>query len=321
MPPACHLLIAYARADRPACREALAGLRLPALRQLLSRLRETTAGSLQAPHLSMPHEHALAQALGLPHEDGRIPWAAWELGRKDAAIAAPACAWITPCAWEVARDHIGMHDPARLQLTEAQSRELLAAMAPYFAEDGIGLDHESPTRWLARGDIFEDLACASLDRVAGAHVDDWLPRGPQARVLRRLQQEMQMLLYTHPVNEARERAGLSPVNSFWVSGAGRLPADPTGRGFPALPPHLQVDDSLREPALQDDARAWAARWEAIDSQRLTPLLAQWKQGLPVALTLCGERSARTWGPPASRWRDRLAGFMHSPSVPRALDPL
>ncbi len=116
-----------------------------------------------------------------------------------------------------------MAQPAALQLSEADSRALLAAMTPFFEEDGLALEWIAPLCWRARGAVFQDLACASLDRAAGATVDDWLPRANEARTVRRLQQEMQMLLYTHPVNEEREARGLAPVNSFWVGGAGALP--------------------------------------------------------------------------------------------------
>jgi hypothetical protein len=67
------------------------------------------------------------------------------------------------------------------------------------------------------------LTPASLDRVVGRVIDGWMPRAGEAKALRRLQQEMQMLLYTHPVNEERARGGLLPVNSFWASGTGALP--------------------------------------------------------------------------------------------------
>ncbi|MFM1764286.1 MAG: hypothetical protein RIU71_49, partial [Pseudomonadota bacterium] len=37
-----------------------------------------------------------------------------------------------------------------------------------------------------------------------------------ARTLQRLQSEMQMLLYQHPVNDLRSQHGRWAVNSFWV---------------------------------------------------------------------------------------------------------
>jgi len=174
-----------------------------------------------------------------------------------------------------------MAQPAALQLSEADSRALLAAMTPFFDEDGLALEWLTPLRWRARGAVFQDLACASLDRAAGATVDDWLPRATEARTVRRLQQEMQMLLYTHPVNEEREARGLAPVNSFWVAGAGALPAD-----LPATAPP-QLDDHLRAPALAHDWPAWAAAWQQLDAQVLAPLAQACERGEPVQLTLCG----------------------------------
>jgi len=50
-----------------------------------------------------------------------------------------------------------------------------------------------------------------------------LPETPQARLLRTLHNEAQMLLYAHPINQQRENAGRMPINSLWLWGAGTLP--------------------------------------------------------------------------------------------------
>ena len=95
------------------------------------------------------------------------------------------------------------------------------------------------------------LPAASLDRVVGRTIDDWMPRTPQAGPLRRLQQEMQMLLYTLPLNDERQRGGLLPVNSFWLHGTGALPA--TRHAAPG--PLPLVTHYLRDAALQGAARS------------------------------------------------------------------
>src|SRR5437763_1159979 len=82
------------------------------------------------------------------------------------------------------------------------------------------------------------------DRVIGRVVDPWLPRSDRAKTVRRLQQEMQMLLYTHDVNEERTRRGLPAVNSFWVSGTGALP----DWGAPSPPSGLSITHYLRDTA-------------------------------------------------------------------------
>lgn len=319
MSDAIHLLIPFATAASPGCQQAWAALPLPALRRLLARMvpvHEDLAGETT---LSMPHERALARALGLPAADGCIPWAAWHLHTQHRDPGTASWAWITPCHWAVGGSAITMHPPGQLQLREDESRTLLAAMQPYFEEDGIALTWDTPGRWLAQGEPFHALACASLERVAGATVDDWLPRQPEARGLRRLQQEMQMLLYTHAVNEAREREGGRPViNSFWISGAGALPQPAP----PQAHAGLRQDERLREAALRGDWPAWAAAWQAIDTHEMPRLLAALDQGRPVTLTLCGERGARTWVQhPHQGWWLRATSALRAPSLARIFESL
>ncbi len=127
-----------------------------------------------------------------------------------------------------------------------------------------------------------------------------------------------MLLYTHPVNEARESAGLRPVNSFWVSGAGALGSIAAS----TLARAVQVDDRLREPALSADADAWAARWRELDATALPALLDAAHKGEHVTLTLCGERQARTWTSCVSApWWRRAVIRLRPPAVAAVLDTL
>jgi hypothetical protein len=308
---AMHLLIPFAGCPLQAGREALAGLKLPQLTQLLGRMAPAAADEGEASNWSPPHERALARALGLPVTDGAIPWAAWQATRR--LQAAPSTAWacISPASWQVASDHISMSDPRALQLDLAQAQTLLAAMQPFFDEDGIHLHLDSATQWLAEGEIFRGLASASLDRVAGQDISAWMPRGPQAAALRRLQNEMQMLLYTHPLNDQRLAQGLPPINSFWVSGSGALPPNwqPPSQTEPVVPRRLA------QPALQGDWPAWRQAWQATDAQECQQLLEQLEQGLPATLTLCGLRHARSWQPAHQGWLTRLARSL------RPVDPL
>jgi hypothetical protein len=210
-----------------------------------------------------------------------------------------AWAWITPCHWHVATDHIEMRHPQDLRLDGDESQALLAAMQPFFAQDGVTLDYHAPTRWLARGELFRALPTASLDRVLGRDIDDWIPRSAPAAPLRRLQQEMQMLLYTHAVNDARTRGGLLPVNSFWASGTGVLPAAAAGAPAPAL----SLVHGLRDAALLQDWAGWTAAWQQIDQQQCRRLNDELDAGRPVTLTLCGEANARSWsGSGAGLWQ-------------------
>ncbi|MCJ0765284.1 phosphoglycerate mutase [Variovorax terrae] len=307
-----HLLIPFASGSAPACQQALRSLALPHLDRLLARLTPAAADAGDDYTLSPPHERALARALGLVAGDGQIPWAAWQAG---ADAGDQAWAWITPCHWRVGTEQISMGDPEALQLQEAESQALLAAMQPFFEEDGVALAYRQPTRWLARGEVFRGLPTASLDRVMGRPIDLWMPKLPQARALRRLQNEMQMLLYTHAVNDAREQRGLLPVNSFWVSGTGALQQPPRPGPGPTVP------QSLAQAALREDWAAWTQAWQQLDATQGAALLAALDRGEAVTLTLCGERSAQAFETVARGLWQRISSHFGRTSARTVLEAL
>ncbi|HQS19722.1 MULTISPECIES: phosphoglycerate mutase [unclassified Acidovorax] len=302
------LLIPYAASTAEGCQQALQGLALPHLDRLLARLSPHTAQTDTGEETSFtpPHERALARALGLPFDDGRTPWAAWHRHQQGQPAHGQAWAFITPCQWHVSTDHITLRDPDSLGLDEAASRALLAIVAPWFAEDGIALHYDQPTRWLASGALFDGLATASLERVLLRDVRPWMPepRAAQAaRTLHRLHSEMQMLLYTHAFNDERAARGLPVVNSFWVHGTGPLPTPaPTPTTVPTVP------TTLRDAALREDWRTWATAWAALDSGPVADLLRQSESGAPVQLTLCGERNAQGFHSAPRGLAQRIQGF-------------
>jgi hypothetical protein len=291
-----HLLIPFAYCSSEGCAAVLPTLKLPNLEKLLARLTPQALDAGDEFSLSTPHERALARTLGLPVEDGLIPWAACQARAVDGVWA-----FITPCHWQIGTNHIAMSGQALPDFSAAESQTLLAAMQPYFEEDGITLQYEQPTRWLACGEVFRDLATASLDRVVGRNLENWMPRSASAAHLRRLQNEMQMLLYTHPVNDARTARGVLPVNSFWLSGTGALPPAPQKT---AVEPQPLVVTPLRDAALNEDWAAWTKAWQALDANECAALLAaldhqpkvegETSQPSGITLTLCGERHAQSF---------------------------
>ncbi|MBC7729851.1 MAG: phosphoglycerate mutase [Microbacteriaceae bacterium] len=299
-----HLLIPFASSSSEYARRTLRDLKLPHLDQLLARLTPAHLDSGSEDTLSPPHERALARLLGLSGPDGLIPWAAHQARQTWPTVPGdpePAWGWVTPCRWQVGRDHIRMDPPQALALQESDSRALLAAMQPYFEEDGISLHYDQPGRWLARSALFRDLATPSLDRVAGGDLDGWVPKSALAAPMRRRQNEMQMLLYTHPLNDARAERGLPPVNSFWLSGTGALGTSPV----PSSGTELTVPRQLADAAQREDWVAWGQAWQQLDATECAALLAASEQPGPperAMLTLCGGRGAQTFAAaPRSLW--------------------
>ncbi len=315
-----HLLIPFAGRGSPACRAALPTLRLPNLEALLSRLSLAEADTQDESTRSPPHERALARARGISAPDGCIPWAALEA--RQAGIAKPGDreGWglVSLCNWQVGIDDVVLGDPAAIEIDAAESAALLAAAHPFFEEDGIAL-HPSPTpgRWLARAHIFEGLATASIDRAVGHPISQWSPLAEAARPLRRLQNEMQMLLYTQRVNDDRAARGVPPINSFWLSGTGALEAGAP----PADTAAPTVSDALRVAALRDDGLGWAEAWQALDAGPIAGLLADYTAGADVTLTLCGDRTAQRYAVQQrglARWARSLFDRPRAASVLEAL---
>ncbi|MDM0043419.1 hypothetical protein QTH91_02905 [Variovorax dokdonensis] len=292
--PARHLIIPFAGRGTPGCRAIIAELRLPRLERLMTRMQPLQDDMQEETTFSPPHERALAAALGLPVQDGRIPWAALQARQLGLPEAPAGHGWgrLDLCHWHVGIDDVALGDPRTLTVDAAESATLLALLTPFFAEDGIALHAGGhPGQWLASGALFDTLATASVDRAAGQPISEWSPLADAGRPLRRLQNETQMLLYTNPLNDARAERGLPPINSFWASGTGALPTV-----VRPVDPAPETDERLRMPALLDDAPGWAMAWRSLDEDVVAPLLAALESGADVRLTLCGDRIARTFGP-------------------------
>ncbi|HWH82619.1 MAG TPA: hypothetical protein VNU71_10330, partial [Burkholderiaceae bacterium] len=267
--------------------------------------------------LSPPHERALAAAFGWHGADGTLPFAARAAATDGIAVGTLAWGLVTPCHWLVGRDHVTLVDPAALELTEHESRAAFDAVRPLFEGDGFRFEWGAPMRWYAAHESLADLPCAALDRVIGRDVERWLRAGDDAggrpatplRRVRRLQAEWQLLLYPHPLNEAREQRGALTLNSFWLSGCGRFQPE---HGTAPL-----VDERLREPLLAQDFVAWADAWRALDAEALGALLDA-SRDARVTLTLCGERAAQRFESAPSRgWWQRAGDRWRAPE-PRAV---
>ena len=57
---------------------------------------------------------------------------------------------------------------------------------------------------------------------AARNLEEAMPTGEAAPLMKRLMTELQMLLHEHPVNVARARAGLPEINAVWLHGGGSI---------------------------------------------------------------------------------------------------
>ena len=221
---------------------------------------------------------------------GLLGWAAHTAQQR--GLSCPSdhgWAFIDLVHWRVDQGQVRLHHPGAVSMAEDQA--LLRSMSPYFLEDGIHLHAFEPGRWLAHASHFNNLPSASLDQVMGRsmaawlHTDELAQQSQTQRLLRRLQNEMQMLLYTHAVNDQRAIS----LNSFWWSGTGHAP--PTSHNT------VTLNTDLRDAYLAQDPQAWGQHWQRVLQDVMLPGLQR------GTLVLCGEQHmVHLQTPPHSLWQ-------------------
>ncbi len=311
-----HLIIPYAASHAFSGPEVWAGLQLPHLQSLLGLMQRQQM--LQDSHptpLHLPHERLQAEALGWARDSTALPWAAWDRAQQGLHSTAPQ-AWMTPCHWQIGMDEVVMADPAHLQLSDDESQQLLQAMQPFLLEDGLLVTWHSALLWHAQGALLADVPTASLDRVIGQSVKPWMPDHPAGRPLQRLQSEMQMLLYNHPVNNARDARRQHTVNAFWLHGAGTWPAH-----TPTAGQAVTLSYALRSSALHDDVKTWRQAWQELDATAVADLLQHTQATGQGTLSLCSEHAAHTYTAAPASWPQRIRRLFNPASPAGTLQAL
>lgn len=349
-----HLLIPFALPVAGNAPALLRDLELPALEKLLQRatLLESDAGA--AFQRTLPHERWLARRFGLIDAldtPDAAPLAAHMLLADGGTPGDASWACVEPVHIRIARDHLVLIDPATLAIEPEEAARLLADARPLIEEMGIRLEAPNPLRWYLSGAALGRLASAPPLRAAGRSVEIWLPQAepdadptaptnqdgeksarqgkhkPSRRspFWMKLQNEVQMRWFEHPINEAREARGALPANSIWLHSQGALPAHPAPTpyaivyaGAPAprglalasgatllevpvaLPDGLgqagggtadpaaaalAVLDALALPFVHEDWYAWRQALSDIETQWLQPALAALEQGALRSVTL------------------------------------
>lgn len=110
-------------------------------------------------------------------------------------------------------------------LTEQESKSLLSSFNQHFLEDGLVLKYGDKGSWYLAILQEVDITTTSLDELSYHRLDNAFPKGNASSYWRKLLNEVQMLFFTHPVNEARREIGQPEINSVWVWGEGKLDFD------------------------------------------------------------------------------------------------
>lgn len=270
-----------------------ADLTLPALSMLLA-----FAGSAWGPRNTA--EALLAKRFGL---SGHLPQARFR--RLGESIPAPVDGhWLCcdPVHLHFSRDTLLLADASGLDITREEADTLMDGLNKTFADIGH-FEAPAPDRWYIH---LADAARPSfhpLTDVNGRPVQLFLPEGEDTTRWARLSNEMEVWLFSHPVNTAREERGQRTINGIWLWGNGTATttsqsawsaiqakqafARGLARHFGLAPQaadrYLRPDgnglalvDDLQRPLLHQDRDGWRHALQALESNWFAPLLADLK---------------------------------------------
>ncbi len=191
--------------------------------------------------------------------------------------------------------------PARdLQITPEQSVALFESAQSLFEGSGFTSYQTGVERWRLELPAGFTPRCASPALVSISSVNDWWPQDIEARPWRRLVNELQMLWFDHPVNQARFAQGQVPVNSLWLFGG-------------AKPSQLHLDshsethtfDALLAHSLAQDWGGWVMELGELEKTVFQPLA---QRQSPPGLVLTGREKIIELKPNTlGKWTQWLPG--------------
>lgn len=207
MPPTVHVVIPELFLPQAVMDAVCKDLKLPALERVLARARvePLPVAALEA---------WLCGAFGV--KDGAIAPVMLEADGLKAADAYWLCA--TPVTLHIRRDQLVLQPD--IPISQEEADELCAGLNAHFAADGLHFFAPRPDRWYLRLDRQPGMSAVPLAEVAGRNIHEFLPQGEEALRWHGVLNELQMLLFNHPVNAAREARGDFAVNSVWLWGGG-----------------------------------------------------------------------------------------------------
>ncbi len=297
-----------------------------ALSAMLARARMAERIAGEDFQRTLPHERWLARQFGVvDHSGDEAPLAPYMLLADGGAPGGAPWACVQPVHIHIASDHLLLINPESLALAKADATALLAIARPLIEELGVRLEAPRPDRWYLSSEQFTSLASAAPLRASGRNIEIWLPHathtGERSRLWMKLQNEVQMAWFQHPVNEAREARGLPAINSIWFHAQGvlkpvtqpftrvlanapaarglataaqvlatSLPADFSALSAPASDTTLIELDALTTPFIEQDWASWQAAFEALERDWFAPALAALtrREYTQLDFTLCGD---------------------------------
>ncbi len=143
---------------------------------------------------------------------------------------------------------------------------MCASLNEHFVGSGMQFYAPQPQRWSVRLDEAWQIGTTPLSQVIWRDAKHHQPQGADALRWQRIATELQMLLYAHPANRAREERGETAINSLWLWGGGR--AAPLRKAFDAVGGDCALVESFAQVAAVERAAFLPALLEGRGEQGL-----------------------------------------------------
>lgn len=119
------------------------------------------------------------------------------------------------------RSELRIADAGQLGISLLEAEALVRGLNQHFAQDGMQFYVQTPDQWLLHvaNEVTESFT--PFETAVGRSMDPILPTGPNAMVWHRQMNEMQMLMYNHPVNDERDAKGMPVIHGVWLSSPGK----------------------------------------------------------------------------------------------------
>ena len=223
---------------------------------------------------SLPHEQWLSKR----HQMSPLQYCQQNLG-----VHLDPGFWflLNPVHLHVASTHLVLTDYRQLNVTDHESRLLFERATLLCDEVGLQLVYGDATHWFLRADQWSEFETASPDAACGHNIDIWSPKGEAVLGWRKLQNEIQMDWFIHPVQEQRQQRGERAINGLWMSSGTKINAaevtppvlsDPQATDSLALTPSNTVLEQLRSAALASDWGTWVHLMIDLDRSYFTTIV-------------------------------------------------
>ena len=191
---------------------------MPSLQLLLNRYDSLTETTFES-------EAHLLGRLGWQANEGRdVPIAALEQ-MAEGRPGEKGSFWFRadPVNLQEDQNYLMMSYPTELNLDLQEAQALGDSINQHFSEDGWSIVIADARRWYLKLDKPADIQTTAAWRAVGKDVFNLMPVGNNSRQWHSWLMELQMLLFSHPVNEARVAQGQAAVSGLWPWGGGKLP--------------------------------------------------------------------------------------------------